>query len=343
MMTMGRITELWQAWRWRRKRQWRLVRALRKRGELVSVIDRTASMAPDAVIVLCTLRNEASRLPHFLKHYRRMGVGHFLFVDNDSTDGSRDLIAAQPDTSLWHATASYRAARFGMDWLQWLLIRHGHGRWCLTVDADELLVYPHHDTRPLPALTAWLEDRGIESFGTLMLDLYPRGPLNRAPHVPGEDPLRVLEWFDRANYTIRRKPDLEYLWIQGGVRSRMFFAPTPRRGPTLSKIPLVKWNRRYVYVNATHSMLPRRLNHVYDRLGGELLSGVLLHTKFLPEIGAKSAEEKRRRQHFGEPGAFDDYYDALTEGPDLWCEASTRYQGWRQLEAEGLMSRGDWA
>ncbi len=339
---MGRLGKLWQAWRWRRKRQLRLLRALRKRRELVCVIDRTAQIAPGAVLLLCTLRNEALRLPYFLKHYRSLGVDHFLFVDNDSTDDSRALIADQPDASLWHSSASYRASRFGMDWVQWLLIRHGHGHWCLTVDADELLVYPHHDTRPLAALTAWLDERAIDSFGTLMLDLYPKGPVNRAQHRAGEDPTRVLEWFDRGNYTIRRKPDLEYLWIQGGVRSRMFFADDPRRGPTLSKIPLVKWNRRYVYVNATHSMLPRRLNHVYDRQGGELLSGVLLHTKFLPEIGAKSAEEKERRQHFGQPGAFDDYYDALIEGPDLWCPASTRYLGWRQLEAEGLMSRGEW-
>jgi hypothetical protein len=28
--------------------------------------------------------------------------------------------------------------------------------------------------------------------------------------------------------------------------------------------------------------------------------------------------------------------------PDLWCSASRRYHGWRQLEALGLMSRGGW-
>ena len=122
----------------------------------------------------------------------------------------------------------------------------------------------------------------------------------------------------------------------------MFFAENPRRAPTMGKVPLVKWHRRYAYVSSTHSAVPRRLNHTYDETGGECASGVLLHTKFLHTIGAKSAEEKQRRQHFGEPGAFDQYYDALIGTPDLWCAASTRYRGWRQLEAEGLMSRGEW-
>jgi len=339
---MRRMADLWRAWRWRRKRQLRLLRAFRKRLELVPVIDRTRQIAPEAILLLCTFRNEALRLPFFLQHYRNLGVDHFLFVDNDSDDGGADLLVGQEDVSLWQTDASYRASRFGMDWLQWLLMRHGHGRWCLTVDADELLVYPHLDTRPLSALTRWLDDREIEAFGALMLDMYPKGPVASMPYRAGQDPTEVLQWYDRANYTITRKQDLHYLWIQGGVRSRMFLAEDPRRGPTLSKIPLVKWNRRYVYLNSTHSMLPRRLNHVYDTEGGEMLSGVLLHTKFLHTISAKSAEEKNRRQHFGEPGAFDHYYDALTRSPDLWCEASTRYLGWRQLEAEGLMSRGEW-
>ena len=223
-----------------------------------------------------------------------------------------------------------------------LLRRHGHGHWCLTVDADELLVYAHHDSRPLPALTAWLEDQGLPALGCLMLELYPQGPVTQVAHDPGADPTGVLGWYDAANYTIRRKDDIRALWIQGGPRARVFFPDQPQRGPTLTKVPLVKWHWRYAYWNSTHSLLPRRLNAIHDDAGGEKPAGVLLHTKFLPTIAAKSAEEKRRGQHFGAPGAFHDYYDALAAGPDLWCPASTRWEGWRKLEAEGLIARGGW-
>jgi hypothetical protein len=339
---MGHARTIWEGWRWARRRQWRLWRALRRRGELTEAVDRTDRIGPKSILLFATIRNEAARLPYFLTHYRGLGVDHFLFVDNDSTDGSAALLTGQPDVSLWQTTASYRASRYGMDWLHGLLMRHGHGHWCVTVDADELLIYPHHDTRPLPALTHWLDDQGLPAMGALMLELYPRGPVTDAPHHPGEDPTRVLQWYDAANYTIRRKDDLGALWVQGGPRSRLFLADRPQRGPTLTKVPLVRWHWRYAYWNSTHSLLPRRLNRIHDETGGELPSGVLLHTKFLNTVAARSVEEKSRRQHFGEPGAFDDYYDALAQGPDLWCPASSRWAGWQRLEEEGLMSRGGW-
>lgn len=339
---MGWARDLWQAYRWRRRRQLLLGRALLKRRELVPVVNRTGTIAADAILLFATVRNEGLRLPHFLAHYRALGVTHFLFVDNDSTDGSRQMLADQPDVSLWRTSAGYRASRFGMDWLQGLLMRHGHGHWCLTVDADELLIYPHHDTRPLPALCDWLDSRGEVALGALMLDLFPRGPIDGATCEPGQDPTGVLCWYDSANYTIHRKPDTWALWIQGGPRSRAFFADRPERGPTLTKVPLVKWHWRLAYRNSTHVLLPRRLNLIHDDAGGEKLSAVLLHTKFLSELPRKAAEEKTRRQHFGRPENFDPYYNALIAGPDLWHPHAARFRGWRQIEAEGLMSRGDW-
>jgi hypothetical protein len=291
---------------------------------------------------LSTVRNEIVRLPFFLDHHRRLGVGHFLFVDNDSDDGTRDFLAGQPDVSLWTTTHSYKLSRFGVDWLTWLQIRHGHGHWCLTLDADEILIYPHHDTRCLRALVGWLEQTGRESFGALMLDMCPKGPLRSHVYEAGADPFKALCWFDGGNYVMQKKPDLQNLWIQGGVRARRFFAERPERAPTMGKTPLVRWNRRYAYVSSAHSLLPRRLNHVYDEQGGECTSGILLHTKFLHTVVEKSAEEKERREHFANSALYDDYYDALVANPNLWCERSTRLIGWRQLEAMGLMSKGNW-
>ncbi|MGK7650888.1 glycosyltransferase family 2 protein [Roseovarius sp. B08] len=339
---MSVLSEAWTAYRLRWKRRRLLFRALRKRRQLRPVMDRTNRVAPGDILCFSTVRNEAVRLPYFLEHHRALGVRHFLFVDNDSDDGTREYLQAQEDVSLWRTKASYKLSRFGVDWLTWLQIRHGHGHWCLTLDADEILIYPHHETRPLPALVERLEQSGRDSFGVLMLDMYPKGPLAQHDYAAGADPFERLCWFDGGNYMIRRKPDLHNLWIQGGVRARRFFADRPERAPTMGKMPLVKWNRRYAYVSSAHSLLPRRLNRVYDEGGGERLSGVLLHTKFLNTVVDRSAEEKRRQEHFANSDLYDSYYDALTENPDLWCPASTRLIGWRQLEAMGLMSKGNW-
>lgn len=326
--------------RWRRRRL--LARALARARQLRAVADRTAVIAAGDVLAAMTVRNEAARLPYFLSHHRSLGVRHFLVVDNNSTDGTAEYLAAQPDVSLWSTARSYKASRFGLDWLTYLLARHAHGHWCLTLDADEVLIYPHWETRNLQALTGWLEAQGREMMGAIMLDMYPDGPLDAARYTPGDDPFATLGWYDSGNYAVQVQPRMRNLWIQGGVRARMFFTAEPRRAPTLNKIPLVRWNRRYAYVNSTHALLPPRLNLVYDETGGEVISGVLLHSKFLPEVVAKSAEEKARREHFANSTLYDAYYDHLIAAPTLWCAASHRYSGWRQLEAEGLMSRGGW-
>ncbi len=335
----------WESYRLRLKRRGLLLRALRRRGELTRVTKRKPAIRPGAILAFATIRNEAARLPHFLAHYRRLGVDHFLIVDNASDDGGADLLADQLDVPLWRTAASYRTARFGMDWLNWLLLRYGAGHWCLTVDADELLVYPDCDSRPLPALTAWLDRQGHAALAALMLDLYPRGPLSQADAgpaaAPGGDPADSLGWFDAEGYVWQRQPRYRNISIRGGVRERVFFADRPEHGPHLHKTPLVRWRRPYAYLSSTHILLPRRLNDGFDARQARP-TGVLLHSKFLPVVIAKSAEEKRRREHFTHAERYDDYYDAIIADPALWSAQSQRYEDWRQLEGLELMRRGDW-
>ncbi|MFN3936793.1 MAG: glycosyltransferase family 2 protein [Gemmobacter sp.] len=334
---------LWQRYRLRlARKRWRF-RAFRKRRELEPVVDRTAGIRRDAILLFCCLRNERIRLPFFLSYYRRLGVDHFLFVDNGSDDGSREYLAQQPDVSVWYSSHSYKRSRFGMDWLNWLLMRHGHGRWTLTVDADEFLVYPFCDTRPLRALTDWLDASSIRSFGAMLIDMYPKGPIDAVPYCEGQDPLEIAAWFDSANYTIRRNHRFGNLWIQGGARARVFFADAPERAPALNKIPLVRWHRAYVYVSSTHMLLPRGLNLVYDEWGGEKASGCLLHAKFLHTLTEKAEEELHRKEHFAASKEYCAYREGLLRHPDLWCRWSERYINWRQLEILGLMSKGNWA
>lgn len=327
--------------RWQRKRF--LARAVLRRRQLAVVEDRTRLIRPDEILLFCTLRNERLRLPFFLSYYREMGVGHFLFVDNGSDDGSREYLAMQGDVSVWSTQASYRQARFGMDWLTLLQRRHGHNHWCLTVDADEFLVYPFCETRPLRALTDWLDLSQVRSFSTLLLDMYPKGDPGLQPYVEGQNPFDLAAWFDSGNYSISRNDRYGNLWIQGGPRARVFFADKPASAPALNKIPLVKWNRRYAYVNSTHMLLPRGLNLVYDGWGGEKASGVLLHAKFLDTFAAKAEEEITRRQHFADSVEYRAYRETLRSQPDLWCRLSEKYINWRQLEILGLMSKGNWA
>lgn len=332
-----------QSYRLRLQRKRWLIRAFRKRRELKTVIDRTSQIRPGDILLFSTQRNEQVRLPFFLNYYREMGVNHFLIVDNASSDGSVDYLADQPDVSVWQSAHSYRRSRFGVDWLNWLQRKYAHGHWALVVDPDEFLVYPFCDTRPIRALTDWLDASSIKSFPAMLLDMYPKGRIDEQPYRAGQDPLEIATWFDSGNYTISRNRRFGNLWIQGGPRARVFFPEVPEKAPALNKIPLVKWDRRYAYVSSTHMLLPRGLNLVYDEWGGEKASGVLLHTKFLDTFTVKAAEELTRKQHYAASVEYRAYAERLTENPDLWCKWSEKYINWRQLEILGLMSKGNWA
>ena len=334
---------IWTSYRLRLQRRRWLIRAIRKRRELRSIADRTDTIKKSDILLFSTQRNEHVRLPYFLKYYREQGVNHFLIVDNDSNDGSLEYLAEQPDVSVWHSRKSYKRSRFGVDWLNWLQMRYGHNHWCLTVDPDEFLIYPFCDTRPLRALTDWLDASSIKSFSAMLLDMYPKGRLDDQPYRAGQDPMEIASWFDSGNYTMDRNGLYRNLWIQGGPRSRVFFPDAPEKGPALNKIPLVKWNRRYAYVSSTHMLLPRGLNQVYDEWGGEKASGILLHTKFLDTFTEKAAEELQRKQHYAASVEYIAYAQALKDNPELWCKWSEKYINWRQLEILGLMSKGNWA
>ena len=327
--------------RLRRKR--RLVRAWRKSRALACVQDNTGRIARADVLLIATIRNERVRMPYFLDYYRRQGIGHFLIVDNDSRDGVRDYLKDMPDVSVWHTAASYKSASFGVDWMNHLARTHASGHWVLTVDPDELFIYPFCDTRPIRALTDWLDSCQIRSFSAMMLDMYPKGPIDAQPYTEGQNPLEIASWFDAGNYTVKHNPTYGNLWIQGGPRARVFFPDRPGKAPALNKIPLVKWDRRYAYVSSTHMLLPRGLNQVYETNGGQKTCGLLLHTKFLNTFSRKAGEEMVRGQHYAGSQEYQAYADRLGDSPDLWCRWSERYLNWRQLEILGLMSKGNWA
>jgi hypothetical protein len=327
----------------RLKRKRAKVRAWRKHFALMPVKDRTARIRPGDVLLFSTFRDEYVRLPYFMKYYRDLGVAHFIMVDNDSQDGGREYLAAQEDVSLWTTKSSYKKSRFGVDWLNWLQGKYGHGHWTLVVDPDEFFIYPFCDTRPIRALTDWLDTSQVRSFGTMLLDMYPKGGIDAVPYRLGQDPLEIAAWFDPGNYVIEKNKAFGNLWIQGGPRARVFFHDNPKKAPALNKTPLVKWDKRNAYVSSTHMLLPRGLNLTYDEWGGEKASGILLHTKFLDTFTAKAEEELQRGQHYSTSVEYKAYADGLRNNPDLWCKWSEKYINWRQLEILGLMSKGNWA
>jgi hypothetical protein len=310
--------------------------AWRHSAELTRVQDNTGRISNNTILLITCIRNEAIRLPYFLDYHRALGVGHFLLVDNNSTDNLYHA-TRHSDVSVWHTTASYKRARYGTHWTNYLRNQYGYGHWCLTLDPDELIVYPFVGERGLSELCAFLESTGAESLHCRMIDMYARGPVSSATLKAGQNPLEVCPWFDAAGYDMRAS--WKGLQMRGGARSRLFFKVDQSQAPNLVKVPLIRWRRGYAYVSSTHGAVPHRLNS-YDEVVHP--TGVLLHFKLTSNFAPKIAEELLRHQYYGKVHAA---YAAQGDPAniDFWYPGSARYTGWQSLEAVGLLQRGSWA
>lgn len=323
----------WSDWQDRRR-----IRA--NAAQLVPRTVRAQALDDAWCVLVCCVRNEMARMPAFLDHYRRLGVAHFLVVDNQSTDGLAEYLAAQPDCSHWLADGSYKASNFGMDWCNHLLDRHGNGKWCVTVDPDEFLVYPHCEQRSLRSLTDRMDAIGQPSLYTVLVDAYGESALSRTTLTPDSNPFDVCPWFDRFNLTQRYSEDTGGFWVQGGVRMRRFFADRPMQAPALNKVPLLRWRAGLRYISSMHHLNDRQLNCTV--LGRpEAVSGVLFHFKYVSLLRDKAAEEMVRGEHYAGSSEYKAYLDAgdiVLFDPQL----SVRYEGSAQLVRQGFMQQGAW-
>ena len=154
-----------------------------------SGLDFVSGPVPDPAqegwYVFSAVRNEVLRLPYFLHFYREMGCRLFIMADNESQDGTTKYLAEQPDVLLFRASGRYSQSRYGVDWLNALLHQFGRNRWCLTVDADELLVFPHCEHLGLLELTRYLEAGGANALPTFLLDMYSKAPIRKAEYQAG--------------------------------------------------------------------------------------------------------------------------------------------------------------
>jgi hypothetical protein len=288
--------------------------------------------AADEILCFVCLRNENLRLPGFLDYYRELGVHRFVVVDNGSLDGSTDTLLAEPDVHVFHTDQRYSLNGYGVGWLNSVLAEHGVGRWTVTVDVDEWLVYPWCEEVALPALIGDLDRRGEQALLTFLLDMYADRPIRDATYDRGASCLEACPWFDGGSYEWdRNDPVYGRVPLRGGPRARLFWAGSDKERPSpfLPKIPLVKWRADLAYSASTHVLPGARL---------AALSGALLHFKLMADFVPRVAEEARRGEHWDRAGQYVQYAEGVRARPDVnpMYDGSVRYSHSRQLVALGL-------
>ncbi len=293
---------------------------------------RPLDLQSDDILLVTCLRNELLRLPYFLHYYRQLGVNRFLAIDNLSTDGSVDFLLSQPDVHLFRAQGSYSESRCGVDWINETLHCYACGHWALAVDIDELLVYSESESRNLQSLARSLEERHESALPCFMLDMYSDRPFLQTTYAQGSPFLLACPYFDATGYEVATKGPYVGLPTRGGMRQRLFWQGTNRRGrpPVLSKTPLVRWTAEHSYQASTHVLLP---------IGYSASSGILLHFKFFSDFAPRAHDEVARGEHWQDAAQYEAYADVFLETPGVsaWTPDSVRYKSTLQLEQLGLI------
>ena len=75
------------------------------------------------------IKNESLRIEHFLEWYRQLGVARFFLIDNESNDGTLEIIHNQPDCYVFQNVGNMADAKAGVDWITPLLNEYGVGHW----------------------------------------------------------------------------------------------------------------------------------------------------------------------------------------------------------------------
>ena len=301
---------------WRRRR----MTAHRDRTDELDSVRLLPDLPPD-VVVFCQLRNERVVLPAFLRHYRGLGVTRFVMVDNGSTDGSFDYLLAQPDVELHRTFAPFRRAEAGNAWVNPLIARPAYSRTlCLRVDADEHLVYPHYETRPVSDLWRHMQAEGADVLAGFMLDMYPET----------SDQLRADNFVAVSTcYDLPPEPTpvvfCPYLSYRGGPRGRLLNAPDDH----LTKCSGLRGGGVVEHVRASHRASPARVSSV---------GMALLHYKFRPDFFERAARIVNERQYASSSQSYAQYGRLNTpDSRSLRSDATRRFTGSGGLMADRVL------
>lgn len=267
-------------------------------GEMRIDILSEAKRQGHALTVCSIVHDELYVLPEFFRHYRALGVDRFLVLDDASTDGSREFLAAQPDCTVFTSDVRYfdivNGRRALHAWRQELLDRYCMGQWALFPDADEFLVLP--PGLGIRDVIATLEREGSRSIWGLMLDMYPE---TLAGMQPDGGPFRLDGgWcYDGGLHLIYRKGWNKPMTIYRGSRARLMaengildrdLGWFKRQAVALGfggylkhnmifKVPLMLWQKGDV-VEGSHQIAPRPTT-------SRILA--ILHFKFTPDTARK--------------------------------------------------------
>jgi len=199
-----------------------------------------ACAGPEDVTVVVLVKNGLFYLDGFFRHYRELGIRHYVFMDNGSTDGTIDRIRQEPGTVILQS--SLPARMFENDFRRYVAERYCKNRWCLYADIDELFEFEGQQEIGLSGLLRYMRQNGYNALMAQMLDLFSQKPLREDAETPFDQVIDTYQHYDLErietapyhqtdhpltkgfDYYLQHNqvPNQRLQFLFGGIRSKKF-------------------------------------------------------------------------------------------------------------------------
>jgi len=281
--------------------------------------------ASDELLVVCIVRNGELYIKSFMEHYRSLGVKHFVFMDNLSTDRTIELLCSYDNVTVLQTDVTF--IKYESTIRRYMAERFSKGRWNLVTDIDELFDYPYSKHLSLCRFLQYLDEHQYTAVICQMLNLFSDIPFSKLEsHIDDslqeKYPYYDNSAIDKTEYRFSEPANKEIKMYLGGIYKTLFDTYSG-----LTKAALVKMNGRvktFVY-----------WHHVRNAKVADI-SCVLKHYNFIGTFYEK-LQDSMETKRYGEKGASDFHsvaWQRLQRNPELSPKLETAR---RLVELESLI------
>ena len=262
-------------------------------------MEAVAARVPVTVVTVAG-HLDADLLPHFLKHYRGLGVSGFVFALHGAFDRNVvETLASEPDICIFCEFRGLFSEATRIEKITWML-QTLIGQWVIACDVDELLETP---AETLPQTIEIMDRLGMQAMPALLLQrMTADGSL---PVVQANDDLQQV--FPLYSYNLSEQI-------------------SPAHPPIKTKHPLIKVGEDFVVRPGSHS----------PACGGSVsqmpLRGMLGHFKWRKMLLESS---KQFRAEDANPKEMNGYKQYLSRNPNV-----LPLVGSRPYSREDMIRRG---
>jgi hypothetical protein len=217
-------------------------------------------------IIIGVIKNEADKLVNFFNHYKKLGRFNYVFIDNGSTDQSKEIVIDNGGT-VYQCLEPFSTHR-KLSWINKVYSTFPNNVWTLLLDADELLVYDGYEEGLIDKVLSRFDEKNIDLAGAVMIDMFSNKRTSRQNY------LQKYIYFEN---NFHEEKSVYCNSVYGGIRERAFRFNNARMF-LIKKHPVIKKNGDTLLMHC-HYIYPFKRNYE-----SQIYFGLLHYKLFDSEI-----------------------------------------------------------